>query len=53
MTWDMHRRVGLLVDFAGPTVTAGQVAVVSFLLGPVPIAAPVRVVDVNVSLGVC
>jgi uncharacterized protein (UPF0548 family) len=46
MTWDMHRRAGLLVDFAGPTVTAGQVAVVSFLLGPVPIAAPVRVVEV-------
>lgn len=46
MTWDMHRRAGLLVDLTAPSVTAGQVAVVSILLGSVPIGAPVRVVDV-------
>lgn len=46
MTWDMHRRAGLRVDGAGPRVTAGGEAVVSLLLGPWSIAAPVRVVDV-------
>lgn len=46
MSWDMHRRAGLLVDFTPPLVTQGQVAVVSILIGQVPIGAPVRVVDV-------
>lgn len=48
MTWDMHRRAGLLVDHAGPAVTVSQVAVVSILLlGQLPIGAPVRVVAVD------
>ena len=42
----MHRRAGLLVDPARPRVLAGDVAVLSLLLGPWPIVAPVRVVDV-------
>ena len=47
MTWDMHRRAGLLVDHTPPIVTAGQVAVISILLlGQLPIGAPVRVVAV-------
>lgn len=45
MTWDMHRRAGLLVDLARPTVTTGGVALLSMLFGPVTIAAPVRVVE--------
>lgn len=48
MTWDMHRRAGLLVDHTPPAVTIGQVAVVSILLlGQLPIGAPVRVVAVD------
>lgn len=46
MTWDMHRRAGLQVEGAAPRVVAGGEAVVSLVLGPWPIAAPVRVVDV-------
>lgn len=47
MTWDMHRRAGLLVDHTPPIVTVGQVAVISILLfGQLPIGAPVRVVAV-------
>ena len=46
LTWDMHRRAGLLVDFASFRVTAGQVAVISILVGQLPIGAPIRVVDV-------
>jgi uncharacterized protein (UPF0548 family) len=46
LSWEMHRRAGLLVDPARPRVLAGDVAVLSLLLGPWPIVAPVRVVDV-------
>ncbi len=48
MTWDMHRRAGLLIDHTPPTVAIGQVAVVSILLlGQLPIGAPVRVVALD------
>lgn len=46
MTWDMHRRAGLRVEGAAPRVATEGEAVVSLLIGPWPIAAPVRVVDV-------
>lgn len=47
MTWDMHRRAGLLVDHSPPAVTVGQEVVVSILLlGQLAIGAPVRVVAV-------
>jgi uncharacterized protein (UPF0548 family) len=45
MTWDMHRRAGLLV-VAEPRVAAGGFAMLSIGIGPWWINAPVRVVDV-------
>ena len=46
MSWDMHRRAGLLVDFADHDVTLNGVAVLGVRLGPWRLRAPVRVLDV-------
>ncbi len=46
MSWDMHRRAGLLVDTIQPTVTLGSVAVLGIMLGPWRIDAPVRIVNI-------
>jgi uncharacterized protein (UPF0548 family) len=45
MTWEMHRRAGLMV-VAEPRVSAGSVAVLRVRVGLWWIDAPVRVVDV-------
>ena len=46
MSWDMHRRAGLLVDTIQPIVTVGSVAVLGIMLGPWRIDAPVRIVNI-------
>lgn len=46
LSWDMHRRAGLLVNSDTPLVELGADTVLEFGLGPWWIQAPVRIVEV-------
>ena len=44
LSWDMHRRAGLIVDASTPHVTVGATVRLGWALGPFRIWAPCRVV---------